>query len=618
MPRLININGYKIANKTYTYVVQLGGIDKVLAFYNAGKSFREIRSIGEKTARELTTLCRQFSGKEVIGSDTSNPSEEYQAIIQNLPALLEIYNSEKKQLSKRPFNILNTIEGRYIKRKNIDGYEKLIRFVLSSDFVDMRQRGMGQKSMWEFEQLQNALLEEIVIEVKTSLPIKEERTLTIYLAEIFPGADLEEMKIDGKFSFQRVAWVLFRKFRMSNKVGQVADYLYTNDDKLSYIEIADKVQCSVVTVRNAVKNISENIIPNLVSSISAYNDLILEGISYENPDSHIEISQPETFNFNGQECKVLDSFCELVLATYLKPEYHFLNDLFADEMNQSKVFDCKNTFYFLRDKLYKNGYFFELIKFLEGEIYLFECAEFDYNLKVLIERFYREHNYEYQPQIIKDVYEIIVKIKRPEITVNLADVKRIKRRERKTNLKQIIEDFLCEKGEAQKTADILDELRENDIEIEGPSLLHQLNIWNQTFARLGNGMWGLRSWIKGDEPKGSVREIVEGLLLNRDEPIHVSEILNYFEPFRPITEKSLLTNLWVSENIHFVFFNCSFIGLQINKYSEYWSNIPRFSSAKFKTIYLNKDFDYEEKMRVLERIGYPRIHCEYIISRWNQ
>jgi len=279
----------------------------------------------------------------------------------------------------------------------------------------------------------------------------------------------------------------------------------------------------------------------------------IEGFVPNKSQSFIEIQPIESFVFENISFKPNNRYFELLLKAYYKEEFQLINQLFVKELGDSKVFNYPEHLLFISNDLFSASHFIALLNFLEDQIYLFECADFDYNLKVLIERFYNEHNYQYQAQMILDVHEIIVKLKRTVISVNLADVKRLKRRERKGNLKQNIEDFLVEKGEAQKTADILNELKENDIEIEGPTLLHQLNIWNQVFARFGNGMWGLRNWIKGDAPKGSIREIVEGLLQSKDEPIHVSEILNYFETFRPISETSLLSNIRVSENIHFHF-----------------------------------------------------------------
>jgi DNA-directed RNA polymerase delta subunit len=325
----------------------------------------------------------------------------------------------------------------------------------------------------------------------------------------------------------------------------------------------------------------------------------------------------EPFIFDSVNFEPNTRYHESLLHTFYREDYRFLNQILEEAIEESKVFKCTRNFYFIQNDFFNQSHFLALLIFLEKEIYQFECAEFDYNLRILIQRFYRENGYEYLTYLIDDIYEIIVKIKRPFISVRSADMKRFKRKEIKANLKQLVEDFLVERGEAQKTADILNELQDNEIELEASKLLSQLNKWSQTFVRLGNGMWALKVWIKSDGPKGSIREIVEGLLENRKEPIHVSEILNYFETFRPISETSLLSNIRVSENIHFVFFNCSFIGLQSKEYPEYWSNIPRFSVTKFKHIYLNDDFSYEEKMKELEKIGYPRIHCEYIISRSN-
>jgi hypothetical protein len=716
MPRLIDINGYEIANKTYTYVVQLGGIETIQTYYKSGKSFREIRSVGEKTAQELADLCKFLSGK-TSKSNIQYTSDQFNfKDLKTVSLLLNVYHNEKINCSKRTQNVLNSLElefdlsnkneasqnllkfiinEKYLKEKRSNAGEKvfqemaqirhklihynpddiltvriesgiskvvsleninnlfkiyvaqrnlcskrtqnilerlevefnssnqgteqqqLLQFIIDRKYLEHRINGAGEKVFLELGELQQRLLHHNSVEESFTVAENNKPSLETHLKHLYPETDLSVLLVNDIFSIQRVTCALLIKSNFSTKFGQVIEWLFFRNENLNFKEIAIKSATTPETVRTTYNKFRDKIFPQLIETIKDLGTVTVEGIIPNKSQSYIEVEAIESFVFGSITFEPNERYFESLLSEFYKPEYHFINQIIENELNESKVFDCPTNFHFITNDLFIQSHFLELINFLENEIYLFECAEFEYNLKILIERFYREHNYEYQAQMISDIYELIIKFKLSNIDVKPADVKRLKKQVKKANLKQVLVDLLTEKGEAMKTGDIIHELNENGLDVEVAKLLSQMNHWSQTFSRLGNGMWGLRDWIKGDAPKGSIREIVEGLLLNRDEPIHISEILNYFETFRPISETSLLSNIRVSENIHFSFFHCSFIGLQGKDYPEYWAKISRFSLAKFKPIYLNYDFDYEEKMRQLEKIGYPRVHCEYIIRRGN-
>jgi len=711
MPRTINIKGFEIENKTYTYVVQLGGLNKLLEYYQSGKSLINIRSIGAKTARELAALC-----KYLIRKDDAQFSESLNIGEDEFNQMLSAYIAEKSICSVRTKNALSNLELEFGVLNNKENLRRIIEFILEEGYINYLPRGAGAKVMTELHQMRNLLLkirqlenrEVISINQKSSLELVEEiipllqnkyrfeksltskRTQNVldrleerfnlsassngirefiqyiiherYLEErlanagamvnkelnkvqenlkklisdscnlsqeeynnfnlvsllnqSFQNQDLSGLKIGENFSLQRVICLFLVNGKYSKGIGGLVEKLFFNPEILSNKDIAKDSTVTIETVRNALHYFVDAAFPKFVDSIKAINGIIVENCNSNKYNSFFQISPIEKFWFGNKDYLPNIRFSEILLQEFYKDEFHFINQIFSNDMEDSRVFSCAGNFYFVRKDLFQKSCFLELLKFLENEIYLFECAEFDYNLRILIVRFYSEHNYEYHNQMIDDIYEVVLKLKRTKIEVNYADVKRLKRRVTKDSLKQVIEEFLREKGEAQKTADIVYELENNDIEVDVSKLLNQLNKWPQTFARLGNGMWGLREWVKGDAPKGSIREIVEGLLETRSKPMHVSEILNYFETFRPITEHSLQSNIRVSENIHFYFFNCGFIGLKSRKYDDSWYKIPRFAASRFRSVYFDESLSYEKKIQKLETFGYPKIHCDFIISKW--
>jgi hypothetical protein len=256
-----------------------------------------------------------------------------------------------------------------------------------------------------------------------------------------------------------------------------------------------------------------------------------------------------------------------------------------------------------------------LLNFLETEIHEFESVLFDYNLKILIRRYYQEKELRIDESTNEILFSLISRIKREVIKVDQKRVERNLKKQQNEYVRQMIEDYLRRENQAKRTYHIIELLKSNYIEIETYKLLSQMNKWTQTFSRVGNGLWGLTEWLESKNTKGSIREIVEKLLAQHNNPLHISEIISFLKEFRPITEHSLLSNIKVSENIHFQLFNCSFIGLRNKDYDNYWFKIPRFKASDLRSILKNNKLNYEEQINALINKGYPRIHCEYILQK---
>jgi hypothetical protein len=210
---------------------------------------------------------------------------------------------------------------------------------------------------------------------------------------------------------------------------------------------------------------------------------------------------------------------------------------------------------------------------------------------------------------------LIQKIKVENIPVEPGKIKRIELSKKEDDILSHIQDFLRNSQTGKRTRTIIEYLKQQNVGIGLQQLLALLGKSTNKFARVGHGAWVLKEWLPDNKLKGSVREIVDGILNDSEKPLHFSEILSFFQTFRPITENSLRTNLKVSENFHFTFFNCGFIGLKSKKYDPFWYQIPPLIPGKFIAALENKLMNYDEKIKSLERLGFPRIHCEYLIQK---
>lgn len=93
-----------------------------------------------------------------------------------------------------------------------------------------------------------------------------------------------------------------------------------------------------------------------------------------------------------------------------------------------------------------------------------------------------------------------------------------------------------------------------------------------------------------------MRETIEQKLYESEVPLHISEIHEYVNSLRPISEHSLRSNMRMEEDKIFTFFNCSFIGLSAKIYDEYWYQIPKVKAAHIRSMYYaNQKFSSEQE-----------------------
>ncbi len=585
-------------------------------------NFSAIRNSGKKTIDQIHNILKTLHEIVEQGNEGNRTDPKDQKTRQASSEKVNIETVEEYQILKskcriRTINVLELLEEEQDFHLNESAKISFIENMFFSTINYKSIKKAGDRTVDELVGIRQALWKFISAPsspVKVSSPVLKLNILEKHLVHSFPDVDLETLKIEAMFSVQRVFCALFSELRLSRNVGVILHFYFFQSSNLSYYQIAEMAGCTRERVRQIFNKLNDSILPGLINSLSTFKDyLVLENVVPNGSDSIIEINPISNFKFNGKDFASNFNRDKVVLSSFLKDEYTIINDLLLIRNPKKVVFDFKTTLFFLKKELVEDVRISELLEFLNEQIYEFETVQFDYNLRILIERFYKESDQNLASEIIDVLLTLIKKIKVENILVDMGKLHRLEKSQRTDEIKSLVEDLLRGSQSGIRTQTILEFLSQNHIEIGIQQLLAILGRATQQFARIGHGAWVLKELLPNNEMRGSVREIVEGLLNDTEKPLHISELLSFFKTFRPLSEHSLRTNLKVSENIHFTFFNCGYIGKKKKKYDDSWYLIPPFNPRKFTLILNNKSLNYNEKIDSLVNIGFPRIHCEYLI-----
>jgi len=235
MPKFVNIEGFQIVNKTYTYVVQLGGLDKLLEYYKAGKSFRDIRSIGEKTALELSDLCKQLLSRYSKGNSFVYPKAIDFSDIKSVDILYQVYRIERDKYSKRTKDLLDWLEMEFELSPLNNAHQALLRFIVEEEYLRSRRANAGQKVLMELEQIRYKLIhfnpdDESIGSINNARPsLIDFKNVAI----IFKVYNAERSLLSQRT--QNVLDRLEEEFKLSNKDEKINEFLqFIIDEK--YLE----------------------------------------------------------------------------------------------------------------------------------------------------------------------------------------------------------------------------------------------------------------------------------------------------------------------------------------------------------------------------------------------
>ena len=611
-----------LSKRAQNVVARLGGLQRMLDFHLNGRSFLDLPLSGRKTDLELTALCRQLLVVGGNGYDSSADKKKGFAVGDVGGAMREYY-SAKKLMSEQVQNYLSLLERNFMVVLNDSQKELFLVSHFNPVFKFVRKVGFTVRDCEELNSLQKRMsvylsFEEVVVEPPPAAVSMGAVLGNAFAFDFLFKRKLTEDEIDylfneGKYCFERIIAAFVISSKLANKLRLVANHYFF--DKLRTVnEIALLCDCSTQSVRNSVELLTEKLVPRVVAEL-------LNVAGFEMTDLHVpngcNFFESRLFGDVGFEGKCWEPNYRLgyyALRNAYADTYILSDDLIDEVLEQNRVFKYDRGYVFISKHFAERVKLGELLVFLESEIYAFESVLFEYDLRVLIERFYREHDYSVEKENIDELYKLIEKVKVAEIAIDYAEIKRMERRETEGKIFEIVERHLMQTNRAERTEVLIQLMQGHGINIEREELLRKLNRMKSTFAKMGYGAWGLRSWVASVSLNGSIREIAKQLLKEKESPIHISELLGMIGSYRDISKHSIISNLKNEENNTFKFFNCAFIGLSNKNYDSYWYEIPKFVAVKLQSVRRQANLNYEEKIRLLVSFGYPEIHCRYMMA----
>jgi hypothetical protein len=402
---------------------------------------------------------------------------------------------------------------------------------------------------------------------------------------------------------------LFQK-KINSTTKQLLTKCYFSIEQYSRQDLCNFFSLKSERIRQHIVCIEGHILPGAISTVLfAFNGTYAIDFSAIGEVFEIHEEKFEVPLFNHNQPNI--SYYLVVYKLLLRDSHTYLNQLVLDSKPLLLSFVPSASLILVSNDMLDRTQFKSLLAWADKEIYNFEMLSFDYNHEVLIQRFYSENDINVDVADLKQVTFFISLLKRTQWNVYEDKKKKAKKDNKKEELLCIIEEFIRASGKTMKTADILEHAVQKKYDINLQQVLTLLGSDKLRIRAAGTGYWGTAEMV---ETQGSLRSIVSLLLTRSDIPLHISEILNHINAFRPTNERSIMTNLQMVENDTFIFFNCKFIGLKGKVYDDYWYHLPRTLGRHFRTILLKESSIDELTHAYIERYGYPEIHTRYLIK----
>lgn len=590
---LIEMEKMSVRSVNVCKIAGLMSLNQILEFYSKYKSFKSIRNCGVKADNELIMLCKRFSANEEIISDSMIKMEYISKKIKALTPFNRLKLNKyfetvllkhilKSQLSNDDNQeIVRILKNFQIKNSDPKSYEnsKNKKIKSDEDFELIAKDIISFLSPLKRDQL---LLEFTKIVLKTNLKM---------LPDNFEFEQIYNQK--NHIKLFTLLNLVINSCQIFNEIqNKIFDFSFrTLQDIKSLTSIAKEINLT----RERARQIKVKLESDITSYFPFISTLIIEDLIQYNVDDRNSmiiidntfvkrINELEGVNFNVK-------FYVQILSVFLQDSHSILDVIYLlIDKRKKQINRCNQKCYLIRKQILK---FFDFESFF-ADIYL------KVNGKIMETYSLHFKGYLYgfliEKEILNEVYYVCEKIIFEEFDL-IVDSKGYIHFERTTK-KQIHEycsEILEESSKPMTIDQIFDSIliKNPEINTKIESLRSCLNRYKSLFIYFGrSSTYGLRKWEKEKEnlKGGTIRDIVEDLLLSKQTPLHINEILTYVVQFRPDTNKqSILGNLKLEQNKKFQFFKNSYIGL-INRI---------YDQEEYKI--LEAPYNWEDKFEDLKR-----------------
>jgi len=604
---------------------ELDTVAELKEFYQNYKSFDKLKNCGQKSNDELLGIINNF--KEIHEELTNLQQDSYslRTIVKNLSRIQrEVLNSfillNTNKLSVRPKNAINLY---------LNGNFKILYFAekifLSNEFNINKIKNIGAKYLPELD-IYLEIVKEFIFKVNDT---KDERQLTIlkntYLIQkTFPLYSIPTRILELESIFGLTNFLISKNsfFDKNETIILKNSYkLYNESEGRTLDETANEVNLTRERVRQKRKSILDEIFEKLIF-LRNFDDNLLLNYNLDTSKDFLDLDENEMLLINEfSETNFSKFFLTVILSVYLKDEYSILGnmeDVLFYHSFKSKFRHNWNNLYLIKSEILKDFDFINFIEDISSRLNDKIEETYSFNFKSYLASF-----------LLNDKYAVIQKVEPiAELLI-----------EREYNL---LLDFDGNLKFERTTLKTLPEfIFETLEELDKPSTIEQIfTVLNSKYPGISKNMeslrgscqksrdliyfgrsstYGLKKWEKEkiDIKGGTIKDIVLEYISARDEPVHISEILNEVHKYREDTNaKNVITNLKLDPQKQYVIFNQNFIGLKTKSYFSNLTDLPKFL-GKSITHYLKTEDDIHLEDVIdhfSEKLSISKKNAEYIIS----
>jgi hypothetical protein len=571
--------------------------------------FLSTRNCGLKTKQELMAFAREIN-RQITQFETNNNSKNIIGDSKSeIDALAEYFLILKNSISIRGQNILSTLE-------NNDNSENpnLITSIINEEIDFVKTRNCGKKTLEELQKLGIKLRH--FYQHNKSEDWKT-NAIQLKISRIFPSIPdqvIQQAILNPEtynIPILLGSAIFFNDFHESKM--NVVRFLFNTENKLDLEDIADKINLSRERVRQIINEVLNNDITIIHSKI------IQELSNYKSSIIHSETNlffetEPIQFEYLKTKYSANNKLSHSIYNSILNTDFYNCLNLYNTIDSAYQVLS-KNSLerFFIFKKHSDSITFIDFAKWIEEQLYNFEKYNIEFDMEVLIQRFF-------QTSMTSDfgfTKQLSIFISKNKIDFLGSSERRRGEKEMKImKISNLCFEHIEQSNNPVKTIELLEIIRLNGIDIEKNELLKLLNIHRDRFSAFGHGNWALSSWRSDGLIGGSIRDIVSSLLNNQSTPLHVSQILDYLSKFKPISARSLLTNLKTANNGALIFFNCNYIGLQSKNYDSHWHQLPKINARHFGEDMLNNAMKISTNIAeyYLKKYNYPVLNTEFLLK----
>jgi uncharacterized protein YxjI len=541
----------------------------IIDFYLKNKTFINLRNCGIITNEELIIICKDSIENYIEYSIENKESEKIEIKLEYTEINLD-YLSKRHYLSNRSYNVCrsNNLHNLYsiIEYYNMHGSFKYLRNcgTLSNEeliriciYYEEHYKNSAQSNDKVNTDSNNDSHKTLLIKAKINqcLDVKGENKklydwLDTYAADLIENHDIKlflrliHLCLNQYLFFNETKTIVFK-----HRTG------YTNEEIKIYVELANELDLTRERIRQLhlkTPDVFWEKVKQLAHLFNLHNK------------AHI-------FSYSVDENEVLRIHIDEEIEQLFSKKFIYSLFLELNKNEFSGLYIDKELKYIIKSDIYNyidfKNFFIELNSILNEKT----DSDTEFSITGLIFENIKGGQSNYNYELFECINKFINYVIYNEygLFVELDGIIIIPRKSKKKTY-EYIEEILQKNNSPMTLVEIQDKLMvlkpDIDISIEG---IRSTIIQNKLmFVLAGSSTYGLKKWEdEGRFISGSIVDIVEHYLMQFEEPKYVLEITRFVnEQGRITSEKSINTNLELSVNNRFVYYDNGFWGLKSKNY----------------------------------------------------